>query len=130
VLRGLVLAAFAGAASTSQAADETLLELADAYFQCAAFYKGAMDADLLPVGQAAADIQARIVKATEVATGLGITAQTGPRRMTKGELDTMRRKVSSNAKGFTREFRADPGYARGWIAEGFVFCDEKMALSG
>jgi hypothetical protein len=126
----MVLAAVLGRANAAQAADDALLEAADAYFQCAAFYKGALGAEMLPIGRTAADIQPRIVKATEIATGLGITARSGPRRMTQGELDSMRRKVSSKAKGFSREFRADPAYARTWIAEGFAFCDEKMALSG
>jgi hypothetical protein len=130
VLRGVVLAAALGGASGALAADDALLELSDAYFQCAAFYQGALGADMLPSGRTAPDIQARIAKATEIATGLGITARSGPRRMTRGELDSMRRKVSSKARGFSREFRADPAYARTWISEGFAFCDDKMALSG
>lgn len=112
------------------AADDRLLEAADGYFQCAAFYKGALDAGVLPEGRKTAEIETFIAKAAEVATGLGITAREGPRRMTSDEVQTMHRRIAVKAQGHTQDFRADPAGSRRWIAEGFAHCDEKMGYIG
>ncbi|MFN3846739.1 MAG: hypothetical protein ACK4RZ_13105 [Paracoccaceae bacterium] len=130
-MRGAVLALVVGTAPVAAlAADERLLESADLYFQCAAFYKGALDADALPKGRRRAEILKSIDTATEVATGLGITAREGPRRMTLDELETTKRRVAVKADYFASEFRKDGRSARQWIAETFALCDARMKNIG
>lgn len=119
-----------GLASGARAADESLLELSDNYFQCAAFYQGAAAEGLLPSGRTRSSIARTVNSAIEVAVGVEITAREGPRRMTQGELASMKRKVDAKALGFAAEFRKDRGYAKGWIAEVFADCDEKMQRAG
>ncbi len=116
--------------SASEAADDSILELSDNYFQCAAFYKGALDASLLPKGRSMLLLEKDISWATQTAAGLLVTEHEGPRRMTFAELEAMERKVVRKARAFTFDFRKDRDYAKTWIAEVFVHCDEKMALSG
>lgn len=127
-LLGLLLVL--GLAGGAEAADESLLELSDSYAQCAAFYQGAAKAGMLPAGRTKAEIARTVDKAVEVAVGVEITAREGPRRMTQAEIAAMERKVAAKARGFAADFRKDPDYARGWIAEVFAYCDEKMERAG
>ncbi len=113
-------------AGPALAADESLLEESDFYYQCAAFYQGALDSKLQPKDRPTARIEADIAKAIRAAVGLGITAREGPRRMTFAEIDAMERRVAVKASSFEAQFREDPAYGRTWIVDGFGHCDKKM----
>jgi len=118
------------AAGAALAADESLLEESDFYYQCAAFYKGALESKLSPKDRATSRIEADIARAIRAAVGLGITAREGPRRMTFAEIEAMERQVAKKARSFERQFREDPSYGKTWIVDGFGHCDKKMSQLG